>query len=115
MWRRKRKMRTEDYDQSIMALDAEMVDILEKMDELDKTSEEYGRAAQNLKAVQASKHIEVRNKNEHRSGMFPQWACWGVGAVASIFLGERAIRVQLKDGLFPTQAMNFWEKFRPRF
>ncbi len=111
----KLKMKSKEFDQNIKLLDQEMETIIEKMEGMDPTTEEYERAAKSLKTLQEAKQIEVRNKSEHRNGLVPQWACWAGGAALSVLFGWKATRMHKNDGLYPTQEINFWDKFRPKF
>jgi len=108
-------MKTRDYDMSINLMDAEMTSVMEKLSTLDSSSSEYEQTAKNLKLIQESKQMEVKNRSEHRSGSIPQWGTWLAGAACSLLLGVGAMWVDKTTGMPPIQGVNFWDKFRPKF
>lgn len=112
-------MKLKDYDLSINVLDAEMASILERMEGLDPTSDEYRKAAESLKVIQESKQIEVRNKSEHLSGKIPGWAVaigtTVFGTLSAIFFGRKVLNIELEDGVVSSQAINVFDKVIRKF
>ena len=113
-------MKLKDYDMSINVLDAEMASILERMEGLDPTTDEYRKAAEALKAIQESKQIEVRNKSEHLSGKIPGWAVTiGTsifGAFVATVFGKKVLNIELDgNGVISSQAINVWDKVIRKF
>lgn len=103
-------MKLTDFDRSIDVIDAEVVDILDRLDGMDPTSEEYEKAARNLKTLQEAKSVEVRNKSEHLNGKVPTWATTIAGSAIAVFFGVVVMKVEKGGGVISSQAINMWDK-----
>lgn len=108
-------MKLKDYDQSIEVFDAEATTIVEKLQELDPTSDEYRKAAENLKTIQEAKQIEVRNKSEHLSGKVPSWATGLLGTVIAVLFGGVVLKEERAGGVVSSQAISLWDKVVRKF
>lgn len=109
-------MKSKDFDQSINDMDATATELLERLHNTDPASEEYARIAANLKSVQESKQIEVRNKSEHLSGMIPAWATGAVGMLLSLGIFQKVFKEEkYGGGVFSGQAVNLWDKIVRKF
>ena len=112
-------MKNKDYNQSIDVLDAEATSIIERLDGLDPTTEEYKVAADNLKTLQEAKQIEVRNKSENLAGKIP---AWGTALISSIVgvgtaltFGWKVLTEERGDGVVSSQAVNVFDKVIRKF
>lgn len=107
-------MKFRDYQRSIDVLEAEMDSVMEQLDKLDPTTKEYEMCVKNLKTLNTNQMIKVRSRNEHLSGLIPYWGTWIGGAVLSTVAGIVYLKVERTDGIPPINAVNFWDKFRPK-
>ena len=112
-------MKLKDYDQSIDVLDAETTTILEKLNDLDPTTDEYRKAAENLKTIEEAKQIEARNKSEHLDSLVPTWATTIIGLVVTTVSGGMVFRKVLSEerdgGVISSQAIALWDKVVRKF
>lgn len=103
-------MKLKDYDQSIDVMDKEVEDILDRLDKMDPTTEEYEKAARNLKLIQEAKQVEVRNKSEHLNGKVPAWVTSIAGSAIAVIFGAVVMKVEKGGGVISSQAINVWDK-----
>ena len=108
-------MKLKDYDKSIEVMDKESADILEKLDGMDASSDEYKRTVENLKTLQEAKQIEVRNKSEHLSGKVPGWATAIFGSVLGVLFGGIVLKEERKGGVVSSQAIALWDRVIRKF
>ena len=108
-------MKLKEFDRSISVMDEEVTSLLDKLDKLDPTTEEYEKVARNLKLVQESKQIEVRNKSEHLAGKVPGWVVSGIGSALAVIFGAAVMVFEQKGGMIGTSAINLWDKVTRKF
>jgi hypothetical protein len=108
-------MKWKDYDQSIEVLDAETTTIVEKLSNLDPTTDEYQKAAMALKTIEEAKQTEVRNKSEHLNGLVPGWATALIGTFVGVLFGGVVLREERAGGVISSQAIALWDKVVRKF
>lgn len=77
----------DDYRKSIECYDAQCIELLEKLDKMDPTTEEYHKVEESLKTMLEIKQIEVANMNATKESLIPGWVTTIaslLGAVGSI-------------------------------
>lgn len=107
--------KTVDYNGSLILMDEEVTSLLEKLDSLDPTSDEYEKVAKNLRLVQEAKQIEVRNKNEDLNGKVPAWLTSIIGSAIALVFGGAVMVFEQKGGMIGTSAVNLWDKITRKF
>lgn len=105
----------EEHERSIEVLDGTETDILERLSDLDPTTEEYRKAAENLKLVAEAKRQEVENFNTTRNNLVPSWATGLIGTAVAVLFGGLVMGIEQKGGVVSSNAINFWDKVIRKF
>lgn len=84
----------DDYRESIKVYDSQCIELLEKLDNMDPTTDEYHKVEESLKTMLEIKQIEVANMNATKESLIPGWTTTlaslvgAVGSIAAILLTE---------------------------
>lgn len=108
-------MKLKDYDANIEEFEERRKKVLKKLDTLDPASEEYTKAAENLKLVQESKEIEVSCKNDTWRSKIPQWGVTIFGSAVAVVFGFVVRRDEKNEGVISSQAVNIFDKVVRKF
>ena len=102
----------DEYQKSIEAYDAQCVQLLEKLDKMDPSTEEYAKVENSLKNMLEIKSIEVANMNAIKEARVPSWATSIFGTLAAIGLSAGIMFGEYRGGVIGSTASSMLNKIK---
>ena len=111
----KNMCKLEELEKSFEVMDATETSIMEKLNDLDPTSEEFTVATENLERVSKAMKDKVDTINSVRNGILPTWATTLIGTAIAVGFGGAVMAVEQNGGVVSSNAISFWDKVIRKF
>ena len=102
----------DEFEKSIEVYDSQCIELLEKLDSMDPTTEDYQKVEQSLKTMLEIKQIEVANMNATKESVVPGWFTSLAATMSALGLGLFLYFGEATGTVIGSTATSMLNKFR---